>query len=380
MRLLAIVLATLVTLGLAAFGVVVTRHASEQDSGAPAAKITRNSSAPAASPQTATAPIAVSSQAPAAARSTEPPLAGTAAGSGQPRQAQDTGSKPPVAALADTAAVGRAKATHSSIPACDKPDGLGLTRIVQIDTTGGPVFGLGHFEHYEFLRDKEVVLTFDGGPRPGTTASVLQALADNCLKATFFELGERATRYPEIVKQVAAAGHTIGTYTWSYKDLANRPYNTDLDAAKTEIEMGFSAVRMAAGAPIAPFFRFPDFREPPKLLPYFAERNIAVFSTDIDSFDFKLHRPKQIIETVMDKLKKRGNGIILMQDSEIATAQALPELLRQLKVNGYKVVHMVPKAPVTTLAKYDAMVRQNDKIDVTNTHPASSVVKTINGD
>jgi peptidoglycan/xylan/chitin deacetylase (PgdA/CDA1 family) len=378
MRLLAIVLAALVTLGLAALGVVATHRASEQDSRLLAAKITSNSSAPAASPQTATAPIAASSQA-AAARSTEPSLAGTAAGSGQPRQAQDTGSKPPVPALADTAPVGRAKATHS-IPACDKPDGLGLSRIVQIDTTGGPVFGLGHFEHYEFLRDKEVVLTFDSGPRPETTAAVLKVLADNCLKATFFELGERATRYPEIVKEVAAAGHTIGSYTWSYRDLANGPYNTDLDAAKAEIEMGFSALRMAAGATIAPFFRFPDLREPPKLYPYFAERNIAVFSTDIDSFDFKLHRPEQIIETVMDKVKKRGNGIILMQDSEIATVQALPELLRQLKVNGYKVVHMVPKAPVATLAKYDAMVRQNEKMDVTNTHPASSVVKTISGD
>jgi peptidoglycan/xylan/chitin deacetylase (PgdA/CDA1 family) len=379
MRLLAIVLAALVTLALAALGVVATRRTSEQDNQLLAAKITSSSSAPAASPQTVTAPIAASSQAPAAARSTEPPLAGTAAGSGQPRQAQDTGSKPRVPALADTAPVDRAKATHS-IPACDKPDGLGLSRIVQIDTTGGPVFGLGHFEHYEFLRDKEVVLTFDSGPRPETTAAVLQALADNCLKATFFELGERATWYPEIVKEVAAAGHTIGSYTWSYKDLASGLYNTDLDAAKTEIEMGFSAVRMAAGALIAPFFRFPDLREPPKLLPYFAERDIAVFSTDIDSFDFKLHRPEQIIETVMDKLKKRGNGIILMQDSEIATVQALPELLRQLKVNGYKVVHMVPKAPVTTLARYDAMVRQNDKVDVTNTHPASSVVKTISGD
>jgi hypothetical protein len=50
--------------------------------------------------------------------------------------------------------------------------------------------------------------------------------------------------------------------------------------------MGFSAVRMAAGAPIAPFFRFPDLREPPKLLPYFAERNIAVFSSTKYYFAF----------------------------------------------------------------------------------------------
>ncbi|MGH6675077.1 MAG: polysaccharide deacetylase family protein, partial [Xanthobacteraceae bacterium] len=113
---------------------------------------------------------------------------------------------------------------------------------------------------------------------------------------------------------------------------------------------------------------------------YLAGRNIAVFSTDIDSFDFKLHRPEKIIETVMGKLKRRGNGIILLQDSEIATAQALPALLQQLKADGYKVVHMVPKEPAITLAKYDAMIPGQDKVDVSAARPERSVVKTISGD
>jgi len=260
---------------------------------------------------------------------------------------------------------------------CDKPEALGLSRIVEIDTMGGPGFGFEHFKQYDFLRDKEVVLTFDDGPWPGNTPAVLKALTDNCAKATFFEIGEHAMWHPEIAKQVAAAGMTIGSHTWSHKDLAKNPYASDLDQAKAEIEMGVSALHVAVDGPIAPFFRFPSLQHTPVLLSYLGERNIASFSTDIDSFDFKMRRPEQVIQSVMAKLQKRGKGIILMHDFRPATAEAMPELLRQLKAGGYKVVHMVPKAPVATLAKYDDMVRQKDKLSVTNTRPENSVVRTI---
>ena len=111
--------------------------------------------------------------------------------------------------------------------------------------------------------------------------------------------------------------------------------------------MGFSAVHTAAGGgKVAPFFRFPALQYPPQLLSYLAERNIGVFSTDIDSFDFKMRKPEQVIDSVMRKLEKHGKGIILMHDFQRPTAQALPELLRQLKDGGYKVVHMVSRSPV----------------------------------
>ena len=87
-------------------------------------------------------------------------------------------------------------ARPTAIAACDKPGGLGLSRIVEIDTTGGPGFGYEHFKQYDFLRDKEVVLTFDDGPWPENTAAVLKALADNCLKATFFEIGNTPCGIP----------------------------------------------------------------------------------------------------------------------------------------------------------------------------------------
>ena len=87
----------------------------------------------------------------------------------------------------------QSKPTVSAIPACDKPSGMWLARIVEIDTTGGPGFGFEHFKQYDFLRDKEVVLTFDDGPWPGNTPAVLKTLADECLMASFFEIGEHAT-------------------------------------------------------------------------------------------------------------------------------------------------------------------------------------------
>jgi len=257
---------------------------------------------------------------------------------------------------------------------------MGLSRIVEIDTTGGPGFGFEHFKQYDFLRDKEVVLTFDDGPWPQSTPAVLKALADECLKATFFEIGEHAMWHPEITKQVIEAGMTVGTHTWSHKDLARNPYAKDIEKAEREIEMGNSAVHMAAGgAPIAPFFRFPDLQQPPALLSYLGERNIATFSTDIDSFDFKLHRPDQVIQSVMSKLKKAGKGMVLMHDFQRQTAEAMPELLGQLKANGFVIVHMVPHAPVEPLAKYDEMVRQQDKLSVNNTRPENSVIHTISG-
>src|SRR5471030_3255051 len=141
-------------------------------------------------------------------------------------------------------------------PACANPDALGVTRIVEVDTTGGPGFGFEHFKQLDFLADKEVVLTFDDGQWPGNTPAVLKALADECTKAVFFPIGKHATYHPEILRQVAAAGHAIGAHTWSHANLNNKKITEQ--QAKDEIEKGFSAVKMALGAAPSPFFRFPD--------------------------------------------------------------------------------------------------------------------------
>ena len=386
MRVLVIVVAALATLGLAAFGVIAAQRATQHGGVLLAASGTHAATALAAKPAAAPAPkvaqasIAAPLQAPIAAPTVTPPAPVPAAAPTRIAEAQNANPGAPSAAPAPTPQAGsQGAAAKPAAPACDKPGGMGLARTVQIDTTGGPAFGFEHFKQYDFLAEHEVVLTFDDGPWPGNTAAVIKALTDQCVKATFFEIGEHATWHPEISKIVAEAGMTIGSHTWSHKDLARNPYASNIELAKQEIEMGVSAVHKAVGGPIAPFFRFPDLQQPPELLAYLGSRNISTFSTDLDSFDFKMRRPEQVIKSVMTKLEKRGKGIVLMHDFQHATAEAMPELLRQLKAAGFKIVHMVPKAPVTTLAKYDDMLRQQDKMDATNTRPQNSVVKTISG-
>src|SRR6266581_3434337 len=360
MRIFVVVFAALLTLGLVTFGVIVAQKATDLG------------------PLTAAAARVSSSQnTVAAAKSGKAPL----------HLAEATNAAVPFAPITvaqnNTMAVAPAFPAPAPAPkpvaACNNPDALGLSRVIEIDTTGGPAFGTEHFKQYDFLRDKEVALTFDDGPWPGNTPMVLKALQDNCIKATFFEIGEHATWRPDLSKELAAAGMTIASHTWSHKDLAKNPYAKDIEQAKQEIEMGVSAVHMAAASgSIAPFFRFPALQQPPELIAYLGTRNIAIFSADIDTFDFKLRKPEDVVKSAMTKLAKNGKGILLMHDFQHATAEAMPELLRQLKAGGYKIVHMVPKEPVTTLAKYDEMVRAQDKYSTSNNaRSESSVVKTI---
>ncbi len=280
-----------------------------------------------------------------------------------------------VLATAFSLAVAVSAQAQGATGGCTNPNALGVSRTVEIDTTGGPGFGFEHFKQHDFLRDKEVILTFDDGPWPRSTEQVLEALAKHCTKATFFPIGKHATWHPEILKKVAAAGHTIGSHTWSHQNLGSKKVSTD--DGKVEIEKGLSAVVWAVGTPTAPFFRFPALRHPPELVTYLGSRNIAIFSTDMDSFDFKMRKPEQVTRSVMAKLKKHGKGIVLMHDFQQATGKAAMDLLDQLKANGYKIVHMRAKAPVKTLPEYDEAIRKDQKVPTVSQRPTSSVVRTV---
>ena len=381
MRVVVAVIAALVTLGLAAFGVVAAQHAA-----GPSSIIALAARVISPGQSTGAAPLASQQAQPQAAQPLPPQApvtqlaqVNTAAPPAAAPSALAANQNLPSAAPTAPALAAANPPAAKAVPACDNPNAIGLSRIVEIDTAGGPAFGTEHFKQYDFLRDKEVVLTFDDGPWPDNTPMVLKALKENCIKATFFEIGQHATWRPDISREVAAAGMTVGNHTWSHKDLAKNPYAKDAELAKQEIEMGASAVHMAVGGPTAPFFRFPDLQQPPEMMTYLGTRNIAIFSTDIDTFDFKLRKPDDVIKSAMTKLAKNGKGILLMHDFQHNTAEALPELLRQLKAGGYKIVHMVPKDSITTLPKYDDMVRAQDKYSASNnTRPQSSVVKTIN--
>ncbi len=257
----------------------------------------------------------------------------------------------------------------------NNPKALGVSRTVEVDTTGGPGFGLEHYKAHDFLLPQEVVLTYDDGPWP-TTPQVLAALAAHCTKATFFAIGKNAIAFPEVMRQVAAGGHTIGTHTWSHMTLSAKGITAEKQ--KEEIEKGFSAVKIAMGQGTpASFFRFPGLKGPPELLTYLGTRNIAIFSTDIDSFDFKFRSPDQVTKSVVERLDKKGKGIVLLHDFQKHTAAGSLELLNVLQAKGYKIVHMRAKSQVTTLAEWDEKARAEFKAPQGDTRPTSAVIKTV---
>src|SRR5436190_16232391 len=236
-------------------------------------------------------------------------------------QAAPTEGRAPTTAVTDIDSPGTGSARAAEAPAavaqasapmpssCSNSNALGVSRVVEIDTTGGPGFGFEHFKAHDFLREAEVVLTFDDGPWPKNTQAVLAALAAHCTKAIFFPIGLHATYEPAILKQVAAAGHAIGSHTWCHQDLSKTKGKCNVNGKtvaveydpKDEIEKGISAVRWAVGGPTAPYFRFPALRQPPELIEYLGKRNIGIFSADLDSFDFKIRKPEQVRQSVLAK-------------------------------------------------------------------------------
>jgi peptidoglycan-N-acetylglucosamine deacetylase len=254
------------------------------------------------------------------------------------------------AARAEPETVANTGADSLQVEACASDrNRLGLSRVVEIDTTGGPQFGGSHGADTAFLKDGEVVLTFDDGPLRGYTRLVLKALAAHCTKATFFVVGRMAAADPVMVKEIASAGHTIGSHTMSHQNLAA----IGLLKGRGELESGIAAVTKARGAPISPFFRFPFLSGSRHVEDYAKSRNISSFWIDVDSKDYQTRDSGIVRRRIMAQLAESRKGIILMHDIQPSTAKGIMILLDELRDKGFKVVHMVPKAPVDTIASYD---------------------------
>lgn len=224
------------------------------------------------------------------------------------------------------------------------PEGLGVSRILEVDTEGGPLLGTWQYPETLDLAPGEVVLTFDDGPHPRNTRRIIKALDRHCVKATFFAVGVWAEHVPKVVRELVARGHTLGAHTWSH------PYRIDkleFEVARRQIERGFEAVREAAGGTMAPFLRYPGLRDSDDMNAFAALRGYGVFSCDIATDDWSGIGARTIVSRTMARLKRRGSGIILLHDSKPATAKAVPMLLNSLKDQGYSVVHIVPKQPLT---------------------------------
>jgi peptidoglycan/xylan/chitin deacetylase (PgdA/CDA1 family) len=231
---------------------------------------------------------------------------------------------------------------------CSRKDALGTSRVLTVDAAAYPRVGLNGFPQTLPLQDREVVLTFDDGPWPGTTPEVLAALAHECVRATFFLIGKHASERPEMVQRMAARGHTVAHHTWSHQNLK---YMTP-DAAAGEIDEGIAAVETAlhgkaTKTPSTPFFRFPYFEATPAMLDALQQRGIAVFGADLWADDWNPMTPAQRLRLLTERLQIARKGIVLLHDGEAQTAAMLPAFLRYLRDNGYRVVHIVPAGAKT---------------------------------
>jgi peptidoglycan/xylan/chitin deacetylase (PgdA/CDA1 family) len=229
---------------------------------------------------------------------------------------------------------------------CPRKGALGTSRILEVDAAHYPRIGSKNFPQTLPLDDHEVVLTFDDGPWPPTTPRVLAALAKECVRATFFLIGKPASEHPELARRIAAEGHSVGHHTWLHRSLSRiKPSETD-----EEIDRGIAAVEKAlhgtaTSTPSTPFFRFPGFETTPATLDLLQSRGIMVFGTDLWASDWETMTPKQQLKLLIGRLKAAGKGIILLHDPRAQTAAMLPDFLRYLKDNHYRVVHLVPAAP-----------------------------------
>lgn len=249
-----------------------------------------------------------------------------------------------VAWLAVLAAMWVGNAAAEEANCTGDPNALGVSRVLEVDPTGGPRFGTYQYPASLDLAVGEVVLTFDDGPNPKTTPTVLAALDKHCVKATFFEVGKWVEAHPELTKEVADHGHTIGNHSYSHpRNLGH----LSLDKAEADIERGFAALDAASGGRAAPFFRYPGLNNSNALNDYLASRNDAIVSCDIGTDDWMRIGAEQIKQRTLARLEQHGKGIILFHDTEPATARALPDILDELKKRGYRIVHIVPKPPET---------------------------------
>jgi peptidoglycan/xylan/chitin deacetylase (PgdA/CDA1 family) len=191
------------------------------------------------------------------------------------------------------------------------------------------------------LNDHEVVITFDDGPLPPYSNIILDTLASQCVKATYFLIGRMAHEYPSIVRRIYNAGHSIGTHTENHPLALQR---LPMQRVASEVETGVASVDVALGDPkaLSPFFRIPGLARNNAIDDYLASKSLVTWSADVVADDWFRHiSAKAIVQRALRRLEAKGQGILLLHDIHPATATALPILLQELKARGFRVVQVV---------------------------------------
>src|SRR6202165_203628 len=233
--------------------------------------------------------------------------------------------------------------TASAADCPGHPDALGTSRTLVVDPREHRRIGTMQYPETLPLGDHEVVLTFDDGPLPRYSNQILEILASQCVKATFFTVGRMAKSSPEGVRKLRAAGHSIGTHTQNHPPGMKR---MPIERARQEIDEGIASVTAALGegAP-APFFRIPGLSRAEDVEEYVASLGIQIWSADFPADDWRHVSSSRVYDLAIKRLEAKGRGILLLHDIQPRTVAALPRILKELKARGYRIVHVVPATP-----------------------------------
>jgi peptidoglycan/xylan/chitin deacetylase (PgdA/CDA1 family) len=222
------------------------------------------------------------------------------------------------------------------------PDALGTSRVLAISPSEYSQIGRMQYKQTLPLNDHEVVITFDDGPLPPYTNIILDTLASQCVKATYFLVGRMAHAYPSMVRRIYNEGHTIGTHSQDHPLAFGR---LPLKRIKYEVDGGIASVDAAIGDPkaVAPFFRIPGLSRSKIADKFLVSHSLVNWSADVVADDWFRHITAQtIVQRALQRLEAKGRGILLLHDIHPATAVALPALLKELKTHRFHVVQVVP--------------------------------------
>lgn len=180
-------------------------------------------------------------------------------------------------------------------------------------------------------RQRLAALTFDDGPYPGLTEEYLTALAAKGVRATFFLVGSRAQRHPELVRRIVAQGHELANHSLRHADMAAWP---EKEALADLAEANAILAGLAAAPPR--LFRPPYGHWQEEVLRGAVAAGLETVTWSVDPQDWRNPAPRAIVARVLAEL--HPGAIIILHEGNRHTALALPLLLESLEQRGYRLV------------------------------------------
>jgi peptidoglycan/xylan/chitin deacetylase (PgdA/CDA1 family) len=224
-----------------------------------------------------------------------------------------------------------------------------LAQLGGLGAGGAAVFG-------GLPTEKVVALTFDDGPKPGVTEALLDVLVRNQVPATFFVVGRQAMLYPDLTRQIAAAGMEIANHSYTHPNLTTLP----AAALAREILRTQAVVETLTG-------KTPRYLRPPggdwngDVAKIVRQWGLTPCFWTVDAYSAEVVGAQQVADAVLTQV--RPGSIVLMHNGKMSTIQALPTIIRTLRAHGYTF------ATVDMLVRRLAAVRESARAAPINTLP-----------